>query len=330
MENKIDFIITWVDGSDKEWIKEKDSYSSYVGDKKENRFRDWDNLKYLFRGIEKFAPWVNNVFFVTWGHIPSWMNTSNEKLKIVNHKDYIPEEYLPTFSANPIELNFHRIDELSENYVFFNDDTFLIKETKETDFFKNDLPCDSAILSPVFALDEAGFQKMLMNDMYIINKHFDKKKVIKENFSKWFNLKYRKDLMKNIFINSWDRFAGFKEAHIANSYKKSVLKEVWEEEGELLDKVCHNKFRNVNEDVNQSLIKFWQLCEGKFYPRSTNFSQYFEYSNDNRDMYDCIKNQKCKMICLNDVVGEYNFEEEKKKTIEAFEAILPEKSSFEK
>ena len=92
----------WVDGNDPEWQKEKNNY-----DKKDNadgsivRYRDWDLLQYWFRGVEKFAPWVNKVYFITWGHLPKWLDTSNPKLVIVNHKDYIPEEYLPTFSANP-------------------------------------------------------------------------------------------------------------------------------------------------------------------------------------------------------------------------------------
>lgn len=34
------------------------------------RYRDWENLKYWFRGVETFAPWVNKVYFITYGHIP--------------------------------------------------------------------------------------------------------------------------------------------------------------------------------------------------------------------------------------------------------------------
>ena len=62
-------------------------------------------LKYWFRAVEAYAPWVGQVHFITWGHLPEWLNTQCPKLHIVNHEDYIPEKYLPTFSANPIELN---------------------------------------------------------------------------------------------------------------------------------------------------------------------------------------------------------------------------------
>ena len=70
----------------------------------------------------------------------TWLNTENPKLTVVNHKDYIPEEYLPTFSSHPIELNLHRIKGLSEQFVYFNDDTFIINAMQPEDFFKKGLP----------------------------------------------------------------------------------------------------------------------------------------------------------------------------------------------
>ena len=63
MDNiKIDFIIPWVDGADSNWIQERRQYRE---DKVDDsvRFREWDTLKYWFRGVEKYAPWVNAIFF---------------------------------------------------------------------------------------------------------------------------------------------------------------------------------------------------------------------------------------------------------------------------
>ena len=81
---KIDFVIAWVDGNDEKWLLEKSKYSLVKeNDQSKIRYRDWENLKYLFRGIEKYAPWVNNVFFITYGHLPSWLNVNNDKLKIL-------------------------------------------------------------------------------------------------------------------------------------------------------------------------------------------------------------------------------------------------------
>ena len=49
-----------------------------------NRYRDWNNLRYWFRGVEKFAPWVRKIHFVTWGHIPDWLDTTNPKINKLN------------------------------------------------------------------------------------------------------------------------------------------------------------------------------------------------------------------------------------------------------
>ena len=121
---KIDFVIPWVDGSDPEWLAEKRIYKPDMPDDAV-RYRDWDILRYWFRGVEKYAPWVNKIHFITWGHLPEWMNPECKKLNIVNHRDYIPEKYLPTFSSHTIELNIHRIKGLSQQFIYFNDDTIL-------------------------------------------------------------------------------------------------------------------------------------------------------------------------------------------------------------
>lgn len=142
--NKIDFILTWVDGNDDKWREERNRYdlNGELGNKSVH-YRDWGTLKYWFRGVEKFAPWVHKIHFVTCGQVPEWLNVDHPKINLVNHEDYMPPKYLPTFSANPIELNFHRIKDLSEQFVYFNDDTFLTAPTLEEDFFTNGLPCDS-------------------------------------------------------------------------------------------------------------------------------------------------------------------------------------------
>ena len=101
--NKIDFVLAWVDGADKEWLAERRKYNPAKGaDNSAARYRDWENLQYWFRGVEKFAPWVNRIYFVTCGHIPPWLNTSHPKLKLIRHSDYMKPEYLPTFNINSI------------------------------------------------------------------------------------------------------------------------------------------------------------------------------------------------------------------------------------
>ena len=118
-----------MDGADPVWRKDKKNRMIEQGisagiDDREERYRDWEILQYLFRGIEKFAPWVRTVHFVTYGHLPKWLNVQNSKLHIVNHKDFIPAQYLPTFNSHTIEWNFHRIKGISDQFIYLNDDYF--------------------------------------------------------------------------------------------------------------------------------------------------------------------------------------------------------------
>lgn len=328
-EEKIDFVIIWVDGNDPDWQKEKNKYNPNKNntDSRNIRYRDWDNLQYWFRGVEKFAPWVNKIHFVTCGHLPKWLNTNHPKLNIVKHSDYIPEKYLPTFSANPIELNIHRIKGLSDQFVFFNDDMFIIDYVKKTDFFKNELPCDMAAINACIGRDKT-YYSILNNDMIVINSHFNKNTSIKKYFTKWFNLKYGTKLVRTFFGLPWSNFIGFYNKHICNSFLKSTFEELWKKEYDLLDETSSNKFRSKT-DVNQHLLEFWQLASGKFYPKKIN-SCFFRGLEEENKLISAIRKQKYKIICINDSeLNNEKFDKIKEEVKESFEKILPEKSAFE-
>lgn len=67
----IDFIIIWGDGKDENWRKKKNAYkASEKGDDSDIRYRDWGLLKYWFRGVETFAPWVRKIYFVSDNQCP--------------------------------------------------------------------------------------------------------------------------------------------------------------------------------------------------------------------------------------------------------------------
>lgn len=331
-ENKIDFVMIWVDGNDPEWQKEKNSYDpTFDGvDNTVVRYRDWDNLQYWFRGVEKYAPWVNRIHFVTWGHLPKWLDTGNPKLNIVNHRDFIPEKYLPTFNSNAIELNIHRIRGLSEQFVYFNDDMFITSPTTPEDFFRDGRPLDTYSLDCIyFAKNSAGFFNG--NNMEIINSNFDKKECFKRDRAKWFSLKNGvKRVIKTAALDMWPWFPGIYYDHLCSNFLKITFEEAWERDGETLDMTCREKFRTKG-NCNQWVMKFWQLAKGIPVPRSVKEGHCFHIreklsENDIRD----ISQGRYKRICINDTVETKDFEQEKLRVQQAFEKLLPEKSSFER
>ena len=275
MSNKIDIVVAWVDGSDPEWLKERKEVKT-TKEFKENQYRDWGLLKYFFRAIEENAKWVNMIHFVTWGHLPSFLDLDNPKLNIVNHHDYIPKEYLPTFNSNPIELNFHRIEGLAEQFIYFNDDMYLINPTTETDFFIEGKPRDVAILNPIVASRFDTIAGIMMNNIGIINENFDIRQTIKKDPFKWFNYKYGFLNLLNLLFLPWKNAVGLYQQHLPSSMLKSTYEEIWNIEYDILDSVSKNIVRNNNNDVNQWLIKEWQVMEGNFSPRSIKFGKYIQ------------------------------------------------------
>ena len=327
---KIDFVLIWVDDNDPVW---QESYKKYAksesGDARPVRFRDWGTLRYWFRGVEKFAPWVNNVYFITCGHYPDWLNIHHPKLKFIKHSDYIPEKYLPTFNSRTIELNLHRIDSLSEKFVYFNDDTFIINHISPNRFFVKDKVRDIAVLS---ARQPRGDDRdyIMANNIGFVNRFFDKREVLKKNIWRWFNAHYGKLLLRTIALYPYPHFTGLYDPHLPNPFFKTTIEKVWSLDYRVLDETCSCKFRNFR-NVSQCVFRYYQLAEGMFEPINPwKTSVSYSYMNDDILVaaIDVILKQKKSLICVND--GDISdFEYSKSILCEAFNKIFPEKSSFE-
>lgn len=331
MDNKIDFVITWVDNSDLKWRKEFEYYSANEGrtiNTDACRYRDWGTLRYWFRGVEKFAPWVNKIYFVTYGHLPKWLNVNNPKLVIVKHEDFIPSEYLPTFSSDAIEFFFHNIKDLSDRFVYFNDDMFLIDSVSPDRFFKKGLPCDIAGLSSIKTKGMFGCSVYLALDL--IRDNFNKKESVSRNRTKWYSLKYPRLALHNLLKFRETKFTGFVNHHLPQGYLKHIYDDVWEHCEKDIHRTCSDKFRTYG-DVCHWVVRYWQLASGNFTPYHVfKDGKLFSIKEDKiGDIDDCIRHQKKKIVCLNDVESTFKFKEYKQMILEAFETILPDKCSYE-
>lgn len=177
---------------------------------------------------------------ITCGQRPDFIDRSNQKLTLVDHKDYIPEGYLPTFNSNTIEMNLHRIKELSENFILFNDDVFPLLPIDENYYFIDDKVCDEAVEN---IISTGSFTKGLheqryaqVNNMFIINKYFKKREVQAAHPEQWFNEEYEEHLERTKACEYWYDFPGFYDPHLANAMKKSTLSGTctWQEDEGLL------------------------------------------------------------------------------------------------
>lgn len=328
--SEIDFVILWVNGADSEWQEAFNRHAENPGDKRQCRYRDWDILRYIFRGFETFTPWVRKIHLVTCGHLPSWLNVNHQKLEIVNHKDFLDEKNLPVFNCNPIEVNLHKIKGLSEKFVYFNDDTFLCKPITEDYFFKNSLPRDMFVFNAIF-MDTISHIRL--NDILIVNSLFSKREVLRKNYLKLFNLRYGLHQIRTVLLLPWPQITGFYDTHQPQPFLKSTFQEVWTCATQILEKTSKSRFRS-RDDVNQYLFRYWQLLKGDFYPKSfsdTATIPVYDVS-DIEKASEIIKNKKYRMLCINDELDDVateQFNAYKYKIIEAFNFVLPNKSAFE-
>jgi len=333
----VDFVILWVDGNDPKWIAERQKYINNnlenLTNNTEARWREWDNLQYWFRGVEKYAPWVRNIYFVTWGHIPTWLNIFNPKLKIINHKEFIPDIYLPTFCTNPIELNLWRINGLSEHFVYFNDDMFLSRPVSKEDFFHNGFPKYSAIAKPIFPFSNmTTWEHQQFNVAGVVNSLFDIKRVIEEHPEKWFSYKYKDDVKYNVRAYEDGKISGMIYSHLGAPCRVSTMSEVWSVVGEQLDKTCMHKFRTMGDLVFQ-LFELWEIYKGSFEPVESNYYGFAaNILPQNIGFFkEQILNKQNRMICINDSeqLEPVYFDDLKEKIVQIFIDKFPEKSSYE-
>ena len=132
----VDLVYLWVDGSDPEWRAKRNASIGASEEKSavncEGRFADNDELKYSLRSVDKYAPWIHRVFIVTDNQVPAWLDTSNPKVRIVDHKDILPDACLPCFNSVLLEHFIYKIPGLSEYFLYANDDTFINKPVRHS------------------------------------------------------------------------------------------------------------------------------------------------------------------------------------------------------
>lgn len=317
---------------DPKWQEEFAQYSGRKGNTKNGvskaRFRDHGFLRYWFRGIEKFAPWVRTIHFVTSGQKPEWLDESNPKLHLVHHRDFIPEEFLPTYNSVVIERYMYRIPGLSEHFVYFNDDFFITNPITPERFFRGGLPCDIAVFT--YNPSWSQWYVRIKNNIRLINQHFSKREVMRQWHDKWFHPSYGSKARWNYLLRYYPRFLTLRVPHNAQPYLRSTFEDVWATVGDELTRTSVNRFRAL-DDYTPELFRIWQICRGQFEPYNTyQDTKMFPLMVKPKQAIRAIRKQSYSLICLNDNVHIRHYDEVMSQISQAFESILPEPSSYEK
>ncbi len=328
MEQPVDLIVTWVDGNDPAWQKQKAEVLKGEGDQRVLRYRDWGLLQYWFRGVEQFLPWVNKIHFVTWGHLPGFLRVNHPKLHVVKHDDFIPPEYLPTFNSNVIEMNLFRMKELSEQFILCNDDTYFIRPIALNFFFRNGLPVDCALQNVLQFHRADGIDCIIANNLLALNQNFRKRKVMISHQAKWFSPRYGAKALQNLYLFPFSNFTGFEDPHLPYGCLKSVFTEVYQACKIECEETFSHRIRSRG-DINHWLCRYWQFATARFCPGSPHRGTFLVIGQDNQIIKRILHKQTVPMVCLSDDNEMLAFEEEKQFLQNLFEEVLPQKSSYE-
>jgi hypothetical protein len=327
----IDFVVTWVDSSDPNWQRDFANYKPDV--LPIGRFRDMGTLQYMFRSFELFTPWVRKIHFVTYGHTPSWLNINHPKINIVRHEDILPKNALPTFSSCPVELAFGNINDLSEKFVYFNDDMFMITPTTEDRFFSRNLPKDFFQVRILFQ-DEL-FSHKIHKQMSLIARSFEMKDVFtRRMIPKVFNLRYGivanvRTFLSLILSRTLSCFALY---HHPQPHLRINIQEAYDEYS---DDICVTQRQRFKEydSISAYTYRFWGLINGRFIPYRVRDALYKTISSKT-DIDDAIEQagkRQYRFVCFNDAdtLTEVEYSYFKKRVGGFLHEFLPEPCSFE-
>ena len=315
----IDAVITWVNGDDPEWKSEKEFYSNLhlVNDSNNNtesranedeRFRNRNELKYLLRSIEMFAPFIRKIFIVTCGQTPEWLNIDNDRIVLVNHNEiYKDKEALPVFNSSSIETQLHHIEGLSEHFIYFNDDFMLTDFCVPNDFFFANgimkyFPSDTRVFES--DIDDSR-EEYLIADRNAIS-------LIKEDFGKSGN-----DVM----------------LHCPYPSRKSILSLLEDRFESEFAKCAKERFRSKNDLRPIAFMQYhYGFLRGLAIPSSLTHRYLALYKDTiDRQFNGVFVTRKYKTICINDVaVPTERLSAVNELTIQFLESYFPFESSFEK
>lgn len=327
---KIDLVYLWCNDQDPVWrAKRLASQAQQEPESSKNqdstevcRFIDNDELMYSLRSVEMYAPWINKIFIVTDNQKPEWLDGSNPKIRLVDHSELFKPEELPIFSSIAIEQRIAYIKDLSECFLYANDDMMFNRPTDPSFFFKS----DGKAYARLDHLSPKRYIKMINKGQYgyTVNQVIQR---IKADFGL--------------------DFTRYVPLHQIDAYNKSSMLECLEYYKEWSDATISHPFRQ-DDDMQRHIFALYGLANKHYSPKYTipsiwkkmrrtllkklhlkpkPVARYFSLTRTTESILEDCKKLKPHLICFND--NERTTDEDRERASTYLPILYPTPSSFE-
>ena len=308
----VDLVYLWVNGNDPEWQAKRNACigtaETQRGVNCKGRYADNDELKYSLRSVAQYAPWIHKIYIVTDNQVPSWLDTSNPKVRIVDHKEIMPEICLPCFNSAVIEHFLYNIPGLSEHFLYANDDMFVNRPVKPDDFFAQDG-------LPIVRFNRRPLRK----------------------FTLWFKEKVQGRALSN-YVQTIRRSAemvekkygiyyGGKTHHNIDAYLKSDYQHAAQVFDSEIKATFANHVRSAS-DVQRNIYSYVALAEKRAHLHYVTQRTSFRFHIHRENHYKKLEKYNPMLFCMND--SEFATDEDRKRMAEFLSLRFPDKAQFEK
>lgn len=313
VEFPVDAVYTWVNHDDPGWrdlwrtVVGAEPHDRGTGSRSLDRFMNRDELKFSLRSLAEFAPWIRHVFVVTNCAAPPWLDAASPKITWVDHAQVIPSDCLPTFSSHAIESRLHHVPGLSDHFIYFNDDVFLMRPTLPRDFF------EATGMSKSFLEDYGSVNgEVHPDDPDYLNAARNGRRLIEEAFG---------------------RSPTALHKHSPHALRKDVLAEMEERFSEPIARTTRNRFRTPDDVSTVSfLYHHYAYLTSRAVPAPSNAlllkPQTAHYAGKLQQLLE--GGSAPISLCLNDGGGSVGFPHWSGHVTEFLEGCFPERSEFER
>jgi hypothetical protein len=236
--NKIDIVYTYVNNTDKEWFNKISKYTNKIN---YGRFNFFGEIYFSLLSVQKFFNWVNKIYIVHDNQpfsLDFLEKSFKKKIIFVDHKEIIPHKYLPLFNSEVIECFIWKINELSDFFIYLNDDIFFGNYIYYSDFFTNNNE---------------------LKIFYILKNNYYSKEILEKNR---YLISY--NYSELLFNNTYKTNYNIKFLHISFNLNKYICEYTFYIFYNYLEKNFLNKLRTYNNPniniQNAKNFSFLHLC----------------------------------------------------------------------